>query len=240
MLDRSTDYPTAVASYADEGVDAAIDWCCEHLEDGDTLTVWTSLKSNLQDCLRLEQLVVQHSNVEHVTRRGGAFVRGNGPVLMAWAGMDDIGDLIQFNNHKIRALCIITGDEDAIRPWVSAVRPAILVDASAWEDLTPDLDPVVVEAMKDLIQMVNRGNTISAGTDKEIVVSILLALHDAGVSMDGEMMQGWALANGWSGTNPAHLARYVEGINAGGRPRSNRVIRADYVDQLRRQVANGE
>ena len=32
MFDRDVDYPTAVASYDDEGVDAAIDWCCEHME----------------------------------------------------------------------------------------------------------------------------------------------------------------------------------------------------------------
>jgi hypothetical protein len=30
-----------------------------------------------------------------------------------------------------------------------------------------------------------------------MAVSTLLALHDAGIRMDGEAMQGWALANGW-------------------------------------------
>jgi hypothetical protein len=49
MFDGDVTYPTAVASYDDEGVDAAIDWCCEHMEDGDTLTVWTSLMSNLRN-----------------------------------------------------------------------------------------------------------------------------------------------------------------------------------------------
>ncbi len=33
MFDRDVTYPTAVASYDDEGVDVAIDWCCEHMED---------------------------------------------------------------------------------------------------------------------------------------------------------------------------------------------------------------
>lgn len=135
MFDRDVDYPTAVASYDDEGVDAAIDWCCEYMEDGDTLTVWTSLKSHLRNCLELEQLVNQRSNVEHVTGRGGEFIRGNGPVLMAWADMDDIGKLMQYGGRRIRALCIITWNEDAIRPWVSGVRPTVLGDGSAWGGL---------------------------------------------------------------------------------------------------------
>jgi hypothetical protein len=240
MFDRDVDYPMAVASYDDEGVDAAIDWCCQHLEDGDTLTVWTSLKSNLQNCSRLEQLVNRHSNVEHVAGRGGGYIRGRGPVLMAWADMDDIGKLVQYGGRRIKALCVITWNEDAIRPWVAAVKPSVLGGGSEWEDLTPELDPVVVEAMKSLTRTVNHNNTISAGLEKDAVVSILLALHDAGVKMDGEAMQGWALANGWSGKNPERLAKYVDDINSGKRPRSRRALPADYIDSLRRKVAESE
>ncbi len=240
MFDRDVDYPTAVASYDDEGVEAAIDWCCEHIEDGDTLTVWTSLKSNLRNCSQLEQFVTRYSNVEHVTGRGGGFIRGNGPVLMVWADMDDIGKLVQHGGHRIRALCVITWNDDAIRPWVSALRPTVLGDGSAWENLTPELDPVVVEAMKSLTLTVNHNNTISAGFEKDMVVSTLLALHDAGIRMDGEAMQGWTLANGWSGRNPTRLAKYVHDINAGKRPRCRRVLRADYVDNLRRRAEEGE
>lgn len=50
MFDRNVDYPKAVASYDDAGLRAAIDWCCGHVEAGDTLTVWTHLKSNLRNC----------------------------------------------------------------------------------------------------------------------------------------------------------------------------------------------
>lgn len=236
MFDRDMDFPTAVASYDDEGVDAAIDWCCEHLEDGETLTVWTSLKSNLENCPQLEQLVNRHSNVHHVTGRGGGFIRHRGPVLMAWADMDDIGKLLRHGGHRIRALCVITSNEDAIRPWVSTVRPKILGDGSVWADLTPQLDPVVVEAMKSLTLTVNHNNTISAGFEKDTVVSTLLALRDAGIRMDAEALQGWALANGWSGENPERLAKYVEDINAGKRPRSSRVLPGDYVENLRRRA----
>lgn len=73
-----------------------------------------------------------------------------------------------------------------------------------------------------------------------MVVSTLLVLHDAGVAMNGAAMQGWALANGWSGKNPERLARYVQDINAGKRPRGSRVLRPDYVAELRRRAVEGE
>ncbi|MFJ2107544.1 hypothetical protein ACIOHH_23465 [Streptomyces microflavus] len=238
MFDRNVNYPCAVASNDTEGVDAAIDWCCEHVEAGDALTVWTALKSNLQNDSELEQLVSRHSNVEHVTGRGGGFIRGNGPVLMAWPDMADIGKLVQYGGNRIRALCVITWNEDEIRPWVTAVRPSILGDGSVWEELTPELDPVVVEALKSLTLAVNHNNTISAGYEKDMVVSCLLALHDAGIPMDDEAMQGWALAHGWSGKNPERLAKYVEDINAGKRPRCRPMLRPDYVDSLRRRAAD--
>jgi hypothetical protein len=92
MFDRDVNYPTAVASYDDDGVTAAIDWCVEHMQNGDTLSVWTSLKSNLRNCRQLADLVQRHSDVAHITGRGSRGPAGSGPVLMAWADMDGIGD----------------------------------------------------------------------------------------------------------------------------------------------------
>ncbi len=239
MFDDQADYPTAVASYDDEGIAAAIRWCASHMEQGDTLTVWTKLKSNLRNCGELERLVNRNSNVAHVTGRGGSYVHGTGPVLMAWPDMDDIGELARFSSHMIRGLCVVTWNADRIRPWVTQVGPDILGDGSEWEDLTPELDPLVVEALKSLTLTVNHNNAISAGFEKDQVVGVLLALHDARIPMDGAAIQGWALANGWSGKNPERLAKYVSDINAGKRPRSNSVMRADYVDMLRERVAGG-
>ncbi|MBE5508012.1 Uncharacterised protein [Mycobacteroides abscessus subsp. bolletii] len=239
MFNDDVDYPTAVASYDDTGVAEAIHWCTSHMEKGDTLTVWTKLKSNLRNCDALDRLVRRHSDVEHVTGRGGAYVRGYGPVLMAWPDMDDISELVRFGSHMIRGLCVITWNADRIRPWVTQMRPEILGDYSEWKDLTPDLDPVVIEAMKSLTLTINHNNTIAAGYEKNDIVSVLLALHDADIPMDGDAMQGWALAHGWSGKNPALLAKYVEDINGGKRPKCDRVIGPDYIDHLREQVAAG-
>lgn len=240
MFERAVDYPKAVASYDDEGVEAAIDWCCHHMEDGDMLTVWTSLKSNLRNCSQLERFVSRYSDVEHVTGRGGGSVRSIGPVLMAWPNMGEIGKLVRVGSRRIRALCVIAYDEDAIRPWVSAVRPTALGDASVWEEPASELAPVVIEEMQSLTRTINHNNSISAGFEKDRVVSALLALHDAGIQMDPEAMQGWALAHGWSGKNPERLARYVADIHSGKRPRSRTPLRADYVDNLRHRAGDGQ
>lgn len=237
MFADDVDYPTAVASYDDDGVVEAIGWCVSHMEKGDILTVWTKLKSNLRNCNALDQLVSRHSDVEHVTGRDGGYAPGHGPVLMAWPDMDDIGELVRFSSHMIRGLCVITWNADRIRPWVTQMRPEILGDGSEWADATPGVHPVAIEAMKDLTLTINHNNTIAAGYEKDDVVSVLLALHDAGIPMDGDAMQGWALAHGWSGKNPALLAKYVKAINDGKRPRCNRRIRSDYVTRLQQQVA---
>jgi len=149
--------------------------------------------------------------------------------------MDDIGELVRFGNG-IRSICVITWDADEIRPWVTAMKPDILGDGSDWESLSPNLDPIVEEALKSLTLTINHNNTIVAGYEKESVVSVLLALRDARIPMDADAMQGWVLAHGWSGKNPERLAQYVRDINGGKRPRAKQVLRAGYVDRLRQRV----
>lgn len=119
------------------------------------------------------------------------------------------------------------------------MSPIILGDGSAWENRTPGLDPVVVEALTDLTSMINHNNTIAAGDEKDEVVSVLLALKSAGIHLDGDAMQGWALAHGWAGKNPDQLAKYVRDINTGKRPRYRDVVRSDYVDVLQERIESG-
>jgi hypothetical protein len=64
------------------------------------------------------------------------------------------------------------------------------------------------------------------------------ALRDSGYVLDAGTIQGWALANGWTGKNPQRpLADYVRDINSGKRPHARRIHREDFVEQLRRRVA---
>lgn len=240
MFESDIDFPIAVASYDDEGIAEAIEWCLDRMEKGDTLTVWTSLKSNLRNCSRLERLVNGYSDVEHVTGRGGTFVRGPGPVLMAWANMDDIAKVVRGAGPRLRGLAVINWNEDWLRPWVASIKPDLLGDTSLWEGASADLDPVVVEALKSITQVINHSNTISAGFEKDHTVGPLLALRDARIPMDPEAIQAWAVANGWSGRNPQKLADYVRDINNGKRPRVRYgSTDRDFVARMRQRAEAG-
>lgn len=237
MFHHEADYPTAVTSQDDAGVRAGIRWCADRREPGDRLTVWTHLKGNLGNNRLLAQLVSQNAWVDHVTARGGAFLKHRGPVLMAWADPNDIAQFTGRNGISITALCVVTWNEAKLRPWVSVAQPELLGDTTAWQTTAPPLDPVVEEGMKSLTMTINHNNTIAAGYEKDDVVSTLLALHDAGYPLDGPALAAWAVAHGWTGRNPTHLEKYVAAINAGSRPRIRREIRPDYIDVLRTRAA---
>lgn len=237
MFHHEANYPTAVTSSDDEGLRAGFQWCIDHMADGDHLTVWTHLKSNLGNNQLLQRFVSDHRDVDHVTARGGAYLGGPGPVLMAWADPNDVAELVRSNSNRIRALCVVSWNEDRLQPWVSAVHPELLGDTSAWQEQTPALNPVVEEGMKSLTLTINHNNTIAAGYEKDEVVSMLLALHDAGYALDGPALAGWAIAHGWTGRNPGQLEKYIEAIQRGSRPRVRRDLRAGYVDYLKSEAA---
>lgn len=238
MFHREADYPTAVTSPDDSGLRAGFRWCVAHMEPGDHVVVWTHLKGNLGNNALLQSFVSGHSDVDHVTARGGAYMSRPGPVLMAWADPNDVAEFTRGNGNHIRALCVVSWVEDRLRPWVSAVKPELLGDTEAWLEQTPPLDPVVEEGLKSLTLTINHNNTIAAGYEKDDVVSVLLVLHDAGYELDGPALAAWAIAHGWTGRNPAQLEKFVSAINRGSRPRTRRRIREDYIDYLRAQAAD--
>lgn len=232
MFEREAHFPLAITSMDDEGLVAGLRWCRGHLTDGERLTVWTRLKSNLGNNQLLNQFVARTQGVEHVTARGGALVRRRGSVLMAWPDPGDIAEFAGSSTNFITALCVVAWNEDLLRPWVTFARPELLGDTSAWDVPTPGLDPVVEEGMKNLTRTINHSNTIAGGYEKDDVVSTLLALHDAGYLLDGTALVGWAVAHGWTGNNPALLGKYVTSINKGSRPQVLGRFKPNLIDYL--------
>lgn len=233
MYEHKAAYQIAVTSAGDDGLQAGLQWCLDDLHDGDRVTVWTRLKINLRDNPLLREFVASHRHIDHVTARGGAFLRHAGPVLMAWPDPGDISEFTSRNAKNITALCVVSWDEARLRPWVSAAQPELLGDTSAWQELTPALDPVVEEGMKLVTMTINHNNTIGTGYEKDDVVATLLALHDAGYVLDGPTLAGWAVAHGWTSDNPVILERYVAAINKGTRPRHRRALDPNLIHQLR-------
>ena len=233
-------YPTAVASDDSEGIAQAIAWCLDRLGEGEKLSVWTSDKRSLRNFEPLDDLVARYSDVEHVTARTFHRVRPAGPVLMVWPDMDDIGKLLRFGSSRIRGLCVVAFTADEVHPWVAQAHPDILGDGTCWEGLAPQLDPVVIQALKFLTRVVNFNNSIAGGAEKDRVVGALVELHRAGIPMEAWAMQGWALAHGWADDAPARLGEYVEAIQAGKNFQYNKVFNPGFVDLLRKKAAEAD
>lgn len=237
MFHQESNYPLAVTSKDDEGIAAGVRWCLDHMGEGERLTVWTKLKKNLPNSPLLSQLVASNLRVDHITDRGGAYTKGRGPALMAWAHPSDISEFTSNNTNRVSALCVISLSDEKLRPWVSAAGPELLGDTSAWKVSTPSLDPVVEEGMEDMTLSINHNNTIAVGYEKDTVVSILQALHRAGYDLDGPALAGWAVAHGWTHDNPAILEKYVNQINTGRGPRVSIETQPGYIEDLRARAA---
>lgn len=235
MFKQEMTAPVAVTTNDEASINKGIRWLAGHLGDGQRLTVWTPQKQNLTGNPQLRSLVARTS-VEHITGRGGAHLAGSGPVLMAWPRPADISEFLRYNSHQVTALCVIAwGDE--LLSWVSSARPELLGKTTAW-DMGDQLDPVVEAAMRNVTRSINHNNTITGGYEKDDVVSALLALHDAGYALDAKALEGWAVANGWSGRNPAHLADYARKIMSGSRPRNKRKRDTNFVERMRQETSS--
>ena len=219
MFDRTAEYPRAIADGTDEGLKEGFDWCVERMEDGDTLTLFVAQKSVLSHSRLPNQWLSQYSDVQVETARGFVHVK-RGPVLALWPSAQGLGALLD-GVPSVTALCVASWNQDEIGPWVAAAQPELLSTAGDWAG-TPvvELHPDVESEMASVTRIINHNNTISAGFEKDVVVKALLRLHDAGHRFDGRELEGWALANGWSGKNPAKLAKYADEINGGKRPRT--------------------
>jgi len=194
MFERRTDYPTAVTSSDDDGIVEGFRWCVSHREDGDSLAVWTHQKNNLGNNPKLES-IVDYYDLDHITARGGGSLRHGGSVLMAWADPNDIAAFMKFNSERVRALCLISWDEDRLAPWVAMMDAELLGNLRGWSPVVPDFHPVVLEEPGHLTTSINHNNTITGGYEKDDVVRVLLDLYDAGYELDGQSMSAWATAN---------------------------------------------
>lgn len=219
MFDRAVDYPCAIADGTDEGLQEGFDWCAERMKGGEALTLFAAQKSVLSHSRLPNRWFSQHRDVAIETARGFVHVP-RGPVLAMWPSAQALGKLLD-NGSSVTALCVASWNQDEIGPWVAAARPELLGTALEWADIpVARLHPDVESEMNSVTRIINHNNTISAGFEKSVVVKALLRLHDAGHRLDGRQFEGWALANGWSGKNPARLAKYAEEINGGKRPRT--------------------
>lgn len=241
MFGRRHDYACAVTNSSARdttAIAAAYSWVRDRQRPGEQILLWTHLKGNLSHDPLVERIARERDVVVATERDHGARWVG-GPILGLWM---DTEDLAKLPYRQPTAMCIVPWVPSRLAGWVRAVNAEILGDGRDWAvggSTDRDLDPVVVRGLETMTLLVNQSNTVSAGYEKDVVVAVLLTLHDAGYPLPSAGLQSWALANGWRGGNANELAKYCSRINAGSRPRARRrnLLRPDALSSWRTAVA---
>lgn len=92
---------------------------------------------------RALRAATQRRGPRHRSRWRRSTSYSSGPDGRTWT---TLGLMVRYG-RGIRAICIITWDADGIRAWVTALKPDILGELRL-RGLSPDLDAIVVEALK--------------------------------------------------------------------------------------------
>ncbi len=241
MLGRPSTYPCAVTdccSTDPKAIGRAFRWVRARQEPGQQMLLWVPQKNAIDDNPELEA-ISRLPGVSVGTSRGrSAPGWREGPVLGMWAYTEDLAK-IPFGRPT--ALCIVPWDSDRLEGWVRAVDAEVLGDGHDWQSLSWEragLDPIVARGLDHLTFTINHSNSIRAGYERRDVVSVLLALHDAGFTLPAEALRSQALRYGWEAGNANHLASYCAQIGRGSRPRfpGRAVLRPDIVDLWRNDV----
>lgn len=240
MFEQDHKFPIAVASQDDEAVMRGIEWVATHKKndpDAEGITVWAHGRQNFGFNSIIKSLI-ERPGVHAITGRGHSIVRVRGPLIMAWANAEDIGELLKFSASRVTALLVIGWTTEKQYPWAYFAGAEFIGNTDLWHSHDVHIHPVVERAMEGITRSINHHNTIAAGTEKDWAVGPLLQLHDRGYTLDKDVLVGWAVAHGWCGPNPKELGEYVRKINRGVRPRVRRgSTRPGYVktieDELR-------
>lgn len=241
MFENEHDYPCAVTNSSagdSTAIGLAFHWVRQRKQPGQKILLWTPQKSNISHNRQVEAISREPDVVVVGTSRGrNSSGWYEGPVLGMW---HDTEDLAKIPIGRPAAMCIVPWVPERLAAWVRAVDAEILGDGRDWQTDTPaeNLDPVVVRGLESMTLIINHSNMIKAGYEKRDVVSILLALHDAGYDLPAEAIHTWALGHGWHAQNANHLTDYCNQINRGSRPRFRgaSALRSDIVAVWRNEL----
>jgi len=221
MFENERDYPCAVTNSSagdPTAIGLAFHSVRQRKQPGQKILLWTSQKSNISNNRQVKAISRERDVVVGTSRGRNSSGWSEGPALGMW---HDTEDMAKVPLGQPTAMCMVPWISDRLAAWVRAVDAEILGDGRDWQTdtLAGNLDPVVIHALKSMTLIINHSNTINAGYEKRDVISILLALHDAGYDLPAEAIQAWALGHGWRTQNANHLTDYCTQIKRGGRPR---------------------
>ncbi|MCZ2813159.1 hypothetical protein O2W15_17135 [Modestobacter sp. VKM Ac-2979] len=154
-----------------------------------------------------------------------------GPVLAAWPDRDQVAKLDA--DRRTSALCVLIWSERDVAAWSAAHLPEMLSPTATPPSPSTVSDPAVERGLETVTTLINQSNGLT-GYGRDIAVTALLTLHDAGYQLDPEEIYAWTLSKGWRPMGAAELRDFATAINRGTRPRAHRpALRADILDVWR-------
>lgn len=114
----------------------------------------------------------------------------------------------------IKALGVLTWRLDEVVPWASGVGAVDLTGEATTE--APSIrDPVILGALRSLTNSVNLSTGLSHPSDWDHAVHMFRALRKRGHAIDGDEIETWAIANGWSYRHAAQVGQLAREMAAG-------------------------
>ena len=190
----SRTYPTAITPGPEvelrTSIDLAITWALQQQRSlGGQILVRVPNAPVLREHPKLAALVKSHGAMTG-TSRTRTWGWNGGPVIAAWLGRDEIGELAE--DGRTRALVVLPWLHHEVAGWVAAAEPECLGGAPELA-LGEALDPVAEQAMETATILTFSGDSVR----REYAVAVLLALRGGGHPIQPDAMYAWALRRGW-------------------------------------------
>jgi hypothetical protein len=155
-----------------------------------------------------------------------------GPVLAVWPSVKTLEYLTDWAQPT--AICVIQWSPHETDDWLWAHQARDLTGRSAPYEAPSLTDPVVLQAMQSLTQIVNLETGIHHPLDRAKAIQTFKALLSGQRGFGGAEIYRWAVANGWKGMSAEELKEVAEGVLAGTHYRiRNPGLGSDVLDRWR-------
>lgn len=233
MFETTRDYPAAyISDHGDDAHNIAVRWVMSHRTGGDMPLLYAPGRRNYQQYDLLNAFARQFQGETWKTLLNAGW-RG-GPVLAVWPDQKHLGQIS--GDRRTSALCVVAWVDAEVSAWAAAVGAVNLDPGSTTLPPAPQLDPVVRVAVRTLGQLVNHSNALAGSFDKDLAVSTVMTLVEAGYRLDPEAMYAAAMQDGWPSSGADRLKEMSTKAMAGVRLQGRRVLVAGILEQWRAEA----
>lgn len=185
-------------------------WVMGNSEHGREILFVGPEKRSLENS-RIANDLVRAGSANYTTWRSKDWWR-HGSVIALWPNAKTLQDLDAVST--IKALGVLTWTLSDVLPWAAGVGAEDLLGVVGRDEVKID-DVLVLGALRVLTNGVNLSTGLSHPSDWDHAVEMFRALRKLGRAIDGDLIERWALGNGWSYRHAADLGQLAHEMAAG-------------------------